>query len=540
MDYNSKIDKTILGAVAVIFFVSSMILVFGLPGLFVSPDAVANFVFSSRLAEFNQLSLFEPLNMTFNDGLFPRSTFSLAGYILPVSFVGLPVLYGLLGKILGVGSVVLFTPILAAMALFAWRGVVEKLFNSRIALIASILLAAHPAWWYYTARGMMHNVLFMCLLIFAVWFLVVRPWEKARCWPHAASRYFDVICAGLLLGLALFVRASEIVWVAAAIIIIVVFYAKKIKWPEVILFGLATVIALLPMFFINNSLYGDPLSFGYVAQGEGVTEVSKVSDVVEAVEVSNVSEVTSTVLPFGFDLRSVMKHVYQYGFGLFWWMSILTLLGLGYSVVKKKYWLFHVLFIVVGAWLSIVYGSWSFTDNPDPNSVTIANSYVRYWLPVFLFCTVYAAIAIEWLRSRMTSGRLAKGVSIGLILIIAALGFRATFFAPEDGLLQVRTNLLRTAEIKAEVLDLTEQDSVIIVDHGDKIFFPDRTVRYPLRDQTTYDLMPGIVLRTELYYYGITFPESDMEYLNIKKLAEMDLQIDLVQTFDQESLYRIY
>ena len=87
---------------------------------------------------------------------------------------------------------------------------------------------------------------------------------------------------------------------------------------------------------------------------------------------------------------------------------------------------------------------------------------------------------------------------------------------------------------------LPHVDAVIVVDHGDKIFFPERVVRYPLRDETTYDLMPRIVLRNALYYYGITFPDYDMEYLNGRKLAELGLQIELVQTFDEESLYRIY
>ena len=79
---------------------------------------------------------------------------------------------------------------------------------------------------------------------------------------------------------------------------------------------------------------------------------------------------------------------------------------------------------------------------------------------------------------------------------------------------------------------------MIIVDRADKIFFPHR-VMYPLRSQQTYSLMPIAVENVPVYYYGITFPEKDIEYLNTKKLKELGLQIEHMQTFDEESLYRI-
>ncbi len=542
MDFR-KSDKLILGAVAVVFFVSSLILVFGVPRMFVSPDALANFVFSSEVAEFSRLHLFQPMNLALDDTLFPRSMISIEGQLVPISFVGLPVLYGLLGKLLGTSSIALFTPFIAVLALFAWRRVVQDLFSKRVALISTILLAVHPAWWYYSARGMMHNVLFVALTIFSVWFLVARPWAKYQ-WLNPA-------CSGLLLGLAIFVRTSEIIWLFLGGLFVLGFLWSEIKWREVVIFGVSVMIALLPMFVINQSLYGNPISFGYTAQEAGQTTqvTERVADdgMVEVVSVEG--EQDESLLPFGFSVRSVLKHVYQYGLGLFWWMSLLTLIGLVLVVVNlrsKKVenarvkLLFHVLFIAIGAWLAIVYGSWTFTDNPDPTSVTIANSYVRYWLPVFVMTTVYAALAIDWLHERIRSQVSQKVIVIALLIVIAGLGIRGTFFAPDDGLLSIRENLIRSNEIKEQVLELTEEDAVIVVDHGDKIFFPERVVRYPLRDETTYDLMPRIVLRNALYYYGITFPDYDMEYLNGRKLAELGLQIELVQTFDEESLYRIY
>lgn len=547
MDYKSgsrtvdcRWQRLLLLGVTVIFFVSCLILIFDMPRLFVSPDALANYLFSSELAENSRLHLFEPMNLELDDSLYPRSTFSIQGRVLPVSFLGLPFLYGLIAKLVGIGGMLLITPILAGLAIFAWRGIVARLYNDRVALLSAILLAVHPAWWYYTARGMMHNVLFVSLLIFALWFLVVRPIKSKRFSPN-------LLVSGLLFGLALFVRTSEIVWLLPVAILVIGFFWKKLSWKPVVIFFVSILIALIPMFAINNSLYGSPTSFGYLSQIDSGAQTydQPPSEQIETI----VSEPVQSVLPFGFDFRAMVKHMIDYGFNMFWWISFLTVIGLLLAFYKirepktgrdRPRWAFHASFFLIGIALSILYGSWTFTDNPDPNSLTIANSYIRYWLPIFVMTTVYAGIALTWLREKMMYERTAKFTSLALLLIIVLLGFRTTFFTVDDGLYFIRTNLIRSAEIKETVLELTEEDSVIIVDRADKIFYPERLVRYPLRDDLTYELMPRIVIRAPLYYYGITFPESDIEYLNTKKLAEMDLQIELIQTFDQETLYRIY
>jgi hypothetical protein len=52
--------------------------------------------------------------------------------------------------------------------------------------------------------------------------------------------------------------------------------------------------------------------------------------------------------------------------------------------------------------------------------------------------------------------------------------------------------------------------------------------------------MLQIVALVPLYYYGITLPQADIDYLNGDKLKAMGLQIDFVENFGEESLYKIY
>jgi hypothetical protein len=101
----------------------------------------------------------------------------------------------------------------------------------------------------------------------------------------------------------------------------------------------------------------------------------------------------------------------------------------------------------------------------------------------------------------------------------------------------MRRTLLRSAEIQRDALSMVGKDAIVIVDRADKLFFPARHVRVPLRDEATYSLLPTFLLHGEVFYYGITLPPQDLVYLNQEKLKAAGIQIQLVQTFDAESLY---
>ncbi len=545
MESETKRDLAWLFVVGIIFFISSLILS-GVPGLYNSPDETANAFFAQTFAEHGRLYVFESLNTVLDDALFPRSVVALDGRLLPGSFLGLPVLYGVAMRLFGSASLPILTPFVATLAVFAWYGIVRQLFDRQVARVAALVLFVHPAWWYYTARGLMHNVLFTSLLVFCAFFLLVRPFEK---WKSRAGRFLppalDVCASGLLLGLALFVRSSEAAWIGLVVLVTMALCWKKLRWSSVLLFFCSVLLAVSPMFFLNRSLYGSALSTGYTIKDETEQVIFAVSDG----EVSPLDSVSQLLAPFGVHPRDAWGHLELYGVGLFWWLSLLVLVGLPLALPRRTdrgaRRLLRVAFllsaVVATAWLTLVYGSWTIHDNPDPTAVTIGNSYVRYWLPLFVMSTPFAALSIVWLCRRpftATAQRLAYGTAF---LFVFGFGVHATFFAPEDGLVPMRQRLEVYAAIRGRVLSLTESDAVIVVDRADKLFFPYRRVLYPLRAQSdaTYDLMPRIVLRAPLYYYGITLPNADVEYLNARKLKERGLAIELLETYALESLYRI-
>ncbi len=113
-----------------------------------------------------------------------------------------------------------------------------------------------------------------------------------------------------------------------------------------------------------------------------------------------------------------------------------------------------------------------------------------------------------------------------------------TFFDKNDGLLLVAKNIKKYTVIAKEVNQLVEQDAVIIVDRADKIFFPKYRVIQPFRDEVVYRLITKLAKLVPLYYYGMTLPQKDIDYLYAKKLDPTKVEIIKIKDFGVETLYK--
>ncbi|MFH0840865.1 MAG: hypothetical protein V1865_02710, partial [bacterium] len=102
-----KIDWALVAVVvlAMAFFVASSLFNFyGQAGGFVkwsSPDETANYNVAKLYAQTNSLMYFEEHNEAIDELIHPRSYRSDYGYVKPVSFLGMPLLYGKIGHLLG-------------------------------------------------------------------------------------------------------------------------------------------------------------------------------------------------------------------------------------------------------------------------------------------------------------------------------------------------------------------------------------------------------------------------------------------------------
>lgn len=514
--------------VAVMFFVGSLVLV-NPSQLYVSPDETANAFFAQRFAQ--TLSLHGPADELLEvlDRLHPRSTLVQDGQLVSGSFLGLPTLYGFFVMILGPIALWILTPLITILAAYGWQRLVERYINFTIANISYLLFLLHPAVWYYSARGLMHNVLFLDLLVLASWLWVLRPMGEKKTHPSV----WNDLLAGLFIGLALFVRTSEFLWIGVGLVVAGFVWWRTLSWRRLRagFFGLVVGVGLLLL--MNTLTYGSPFTTGYTLGEASVTELIT-TDSIDAI----------ALLPFGFHPMNAWRHFSAYAVTMFWWLSVLALPGFFLLLAHKTNhrtirWVI-ALATGVSLWLVFMYGSWEIHDNPDPTQITMANSYVRYWLPLYLFSTPMIAMTIVWLGARGRSFLSRRLIVAILVIVVVGLNVNATFVQGQDGLVRMREELLSSAQIQESVLRYTEPDAVIIVDRGDKLFFPHRHVWYPLRDEATYAAMPALLESTTLYYYGITFPQNDLDYLNSSRLKRMDLGIELVQDYGDESLYRIF
>lgn len=496
--------------------------------VYVSPDETANAFFAERFARSLSLRGSADELLEVFDRLHPRSTLVHDSQLVPGSFLGLPFLYGAFVMVLGPIALWILTPLLTILAAHGWRRLVEKYTTSAVANISYLLFLLHPAVWYYSARGLMHNVLFLDLLVLAAWLWVSRPMGGKSKYPSV----WNDLLAGLFIGLALFVRTSEFLWIGVGLMVAGLVWWRTLSWRRLRagLFGLIVGIGLLLL--MNALTYGSPFTTGYTLGQPPVTQLIA-TDSIDSV----------ALLPFGFHPMNAWRHFSSYAVTMFWWLSVLALPGffllLAHKANRRTIRWAMFLAVCVSLWLVFMYGSWEIHDNPDPTQITMANSYVRYWLPLYLFSTPMIAITIEWLATRGRSLLSQRLIVATLVVVVVGLNVNATFVQGQDGLTWMREELLSSTQIQESVLRYTEPDSVIIVDRGDKLFFPHRHVWYPLRDEATYAAMPSILESTTLYYYGITFPQTDLDYLNDSRLKRMGLGIEHIETYGNESLYRI-
>jgi len=379
--------------------------------------------------------------------------------------------------------------------------------------------------------------------------------------------------AGLFVGLAVIVRTSELMWLAPLLIGLWIFNFRKVGFLKLLIFIGFFLLALLPMFYYNQILYSSPLLGGYSEMNQSIINIKEASsEIVKSTlsgEVATVDgpleKIKKSIFYFGLQPRQSFlrfQYYFVYMFPWIFWPALLGGLIFLYRAIenwRKKYFLYIFSYLLVSFILLIYYGSWGFTDNPDPNSFTIGNSYTRYWLPVYLGAFPLASMLIlsvgqffAWPFPKKTKENKFSTLKVrkdfikwGIVVIflscVSLASVQFVLHGSEEGLIYVARNQVEAKNEAKKILSLTESNSVIITLYHDKLIFPERKVIVGLFDDkemvarysTIVDYLP-------VYYYNFTFPDSDIEYLNTRRLAEFDLRIEKVQDITRDfTLYRI-
>ncbi|MFH1430052.1 MAG: glycosyltransferase family 39 protein, partial [Candidatus Uhrbacteria bacterium] len=259
---NRKIRFVIIVALAAFFGIGTSVLAWSnwraddLAPRFHWPDETTNAYFTERITDGVPVLLEEARNPSVDGIIHPRTSNVRAnGAIVPGGYLGLPIAYGMLGRIIGARAALFVTPVLAVFGLIAFALLIERFFGTRVGLVATALLALHPSMWLFTATTFLPNIPFVALLLIGLAILV----RSHRWWQWGIG--------GLCIGLALTMRTHELIWVAALLIVVFATTRSKKNLPLAGALVIGVALPFIPVLAMQQELYGSLWTTGYSVLG---------------------------------------------------------------------------------------------------------------------------------------------------------------------------------------------------------------------------------------------------------------------------------
>lgn len=525
------------------------------PSYFNSPDETANYIFAKNFAQNGSLAIDESLSELANKQIQPRSVnINQSGQIVPQGFIGQPWLYGLIGRVFGVWIIEFITPLLAVLGVLAFYGLVKFYFKRSIAMCSAILLAIHPVYFFYSARTMMNTVPMVSLLLIGLYFF------------HRNRGFGSYGLAGLFVALSLAVRMSELMWVVAILLIVLIANYKKIKWKSLVFGVVIMVLVFVPVLQQNKNLYGGYLSTGYAKldqdyeAGVEYLDVEKASSAFDKENQALIVKPAKSVgyalkmlfVPFGFHEKLIAQNFYKYVLYIFWWLSVPMLLGAVW--LMRRLWqkeenknkLTYLLFFgVSSALLLIYYGSWwlyLYHDRVDLYKPTIDISYVRYFLPIYIFGLPLVVIGLQKIASMFKSigwRVLFYGFYSALIIYLSIF---LTIGGTEISLLQVRKSINSYAHRAEKVRQLVAPENAVFIipNWADKVLSQEYKVMFVYNtekfNQAVRDLYDE---GWDLYYYSER-PADEIIKLSEKTFVPLGFTLEsFAHVYGKDKIFKL-
>lgn len=486
--------------------------------IFNQPDESANYFFSRNLTFSNHyFRVPEELSFLTLNQLHPRSMTVVEGNLVPIGFPGVILVFSLFASlfvaIFGGGvfnfALVSFVPLLGALTPLVFYAFLKKIFNRRVAFLASLLLFINPAWWYYSSRSLQHIIVFSFFLVSSLYFVA----KFVYCHNFKKKNIFAFLWA-FLFGLAVIVRPIEVLWLGPVFLFFLIYLRKNFNPKDFLFFGLGAFLTAFVFFFLQIVYYGAPLATGYaLVQENGMAG-------------SVLDKVNDSFFLFGFSFKAILKNAWHYAGILFpaWFLSYafsfvyLVYLLCKKNLDKKKYLILFNIFIFIALVLSFYYGSSSFADNLSGN-YSIGSSQVRYFMPLYIFGTLFIAIFFDFLLKLQKL----KYLLLPLFFIILSLSSVFSVFYKFESLTHIKSVLKEYKNIRTEIVEKTENNAIIITRYADKYLFPERQVITSLENDYFLQGVKILVSRGyPVYIFDLLKNEKALETM-LDRLSPYDL-----------------
>jgi 4-amino-4-deoxy-L-arabinose transferase-like glycosyltransferase len=503
------------------------------------PDEMANNFFIKNFKETSSFGADEPLNaLISNPYVHPRSVNIVNNAIVPMSFLGMPIVYGAIAKIISMYGVLFLTPLFAVLAVVLLSLIMRRLFGEIAGLFAAALCFIAPGFWYYANMAMLPNILFLFFLVAGIYLCIIGFNTQER-----RAKFILAGVAGLCIGFAIMTRVIEIVWVALILLILLIAYWREIKqrWPQIIVFCVGGLLPMLLMLHFNYEIYGKYFTFGYLRQDQP-TFLSGLPTEFKVDANSNASWFKLVVAPFGLHLRYSLSVFWDYIVKLQWpffTLALATIVWLFTIKKTKTEKLFLAIGLVVAGWLLLFYGNWVFSDKLVLKYNRLSSSYCRYFLPIYLLCSLAIALAMEKFQQLKFSRALRVAIVFCGVAGLLAFSTCAVMFNAEDGLLAQIAKIEKYQTQRAAAVAKIPENSLLIVDRADKIFWPDYKVAVFLNDWTIFPEMKKLLAVVPIYYYTEMAP-ANISQINTQKMKDFGLKfVEGSQIDDSFYIYKL-
>ncbi|MFA5936179.1 MAG: hypothetical protein WC787_05005 [Patescibacteria group bacterium] len=423
--------------------------------IFLSPDETAVAASVRSFVETKSFSIIDPIFFS-TPWAHPRSFVVTENRMVPVGFLGMPALLVIPYRALGGYAFMLFTPLLALLTVIPLLSFTKKW--GRLGQLATIVgWMTFPLVILYANRGLFPNLPVICLTIWAAWII----WRSE---DHA-----ELVIAGILAGMALLIRPIEAVWVLPWVAYAFIDRERGTKqlqrWNAALYIIVPLFIVCLVGAWIGKETYGQWLISGYQLRDPIINAGAEVTTVAPAASKSWFES-----WPFGFHPRNVLFNVRAYLMGyLFPWFLLMvgTVLLLWREKTSRRFILLAAYTIGV---LSLIYGQALYQDHVRINHVSLANSFLRYLLPV----SVFAALSLGWFVSLVRRSFPRYGMVFALIVTtsMGLFGWWTAFARDDEGLIQNRIELLKYTEVRREAASALDPLTIVFSERSDKLFFP--------------------------------------------------------------------
>jgi len=478
--------------------------------VWMSPDETANAV---SAMVFSEKTTFK-LNWDFTDQFswaHPRSFVPLAGQaaMVPIGFLGMPLILALFAKLFGIYGVLLFTPFLVMATLWALYKSLPKDWSETVKLLCLAIWLSFPTVILYSNRSAFAQLVVVCLAIWIWWLLNPLRFSLTK----GDFNYLAIITAGILCGLVGIIRPVELIWVlpVAACSYFVqrtTYNVHRTTWYVIrscLFFVVPFVLICLIGAIVGYKTYGQWFVSGYQIRTPVISVAQDAPAVRDVKDVAAVSVLD--VLPFEFHPRNILWNMKNY-YGIFLWPWTLVLviaLGLWIYDLKKQKTL-----LPKGAWgifalawtatfVLFFYGNGLYQDYFVPNRVSLGNSFLRYTLPLSVVLSISAGYVMVKLWKHWSLKALAVCLAVGLI----AFGQWTATVRDDEGVVAVEQELARYSQIKNKMLTLQVRMDAILSERSDKIFFPEFMAVSPMPDKQSIKQLVdagkvvGIFIRTQ-------------------------------------------